>query len=51
MFKLARCMTQREGVIAKDRQEEIIRYYHESKMNHRGMNQIETQIRKSYHKP
>lgn len=50
-FDLVKCNQQLEDVNSFERQQEIIRNYHEGKTNHRGVNETEIQIRRRYYWP
>lgn len=50
-FKLVKCNTLLEDVSDTERQQEIIKNYHEGKCNHRGISETETRIRRSYYWP
>lgn len=50
-YKLFKCKTKLEDVERDDDKERIIQMYHESKTNHRGINETEERIKKLYYWP
>lgn len=50
-FDLVKCNGVLEDVNNKERQTQIIRNYHEGKTNHRGITEVETQIKRRYYWP
>lgn len=50
-YNLVKCNHILEDVNSTERQQEILRNYHEGKTNHRGVNETEAQIRRRYYWP